>query len=252
MMLMSFGKEHKDKNSYFLRMEKIGRKAETDKIIIHGYHRFYEDYLSSFRNEGISMLEIGIQNGNSLKLWKNYFPKAYIYGIDISIDYTDERTTIFKADQSNIDDLNRIVIDIKPRQLHFINDDGSHIPEHQILSFNKFFDELLIEGGIYIIEDIETSYWKRGELYGYSTNYGYCHRLSVIEIFKNMADYINRKYISDFDKKVLREKLKDFSDSTLNAISSITFAQNCIIIKKKLAYEYQYTSENYYYNNLIE
>jgi len=41
----------------------------------------------------------------------------------------------------------------------FINDDGSHVPEHQLFSFDYLFHELLMPGGTYIIEDVETSYW---------------------------------------------------------------------------------------------
>lgn len=226
-------------------MEEIGRLVKTDKITTHGYHRFYEDYLNQFRDKEINMLEIGIHYGSSLELWKRFLPKAFIYGLDINVQFSDERTQIFRGDQSNVNDLEKVIQELGSKQLHFINDDGSHIPEHQVLTFDKFFPRLLCEGGIYIIEDVEVSYWKRSSIYTYPTNYGYQNRKSIVEIFKNVIDYVNSKYLSEADKKVLREKLEILSDATLNSISSVVFAQNCIIIKKKYKHEYVYNNSSY-------
>jgi hypothetical protein len=55
---------------------------------------------------------------------------------------------------------------------------------------------VIVEGGTYIIEDIETSYWTKGGLYGYETRYGYHHQNSLIEVFKDLLDDINR-YLSN-------------------------------------------------------
>ena len=81
-----------------------------------------------------SMLEIGIHHKSSLKLWLEYFPHAYIYGIDISINDQGNRYKIIKCDQSDSKMLKAVVKrEIEPLHLpmFFIIDDGSHIPEHQ-------------------------------------------------------------------------------------------------------------------------
>jgi len=104
----------------------------------------------------------------------------------------------------------------------FINDDGSHIPEHQLLTFNTLFPKLEV-GGVYIIEDIETSYWTKEGLYGYETKYGLGHPKSIIEIFKNAVDGVNHKYLVNPPIEIVKHQ-KQFH--------SITFAQNCIIIVK--------------------
>jgi len=80
----------------------IGNMCKTDKIITHGYHRFYNKELEEFRNmRSIGILEIGVDGFNSIDMWKEYFPYATIYGIDINIYYEDEivaGTTIFVTD----------------------------------------------------------------------------------------------------------------------------------------------------------
>jgi hypothetical protein len=177
---------------------------------------------SHYKTEG-SILEIGIQYGNSLNMWLELFPNAYIYGMDIDKEYSGERYTVIKGDQSKQSDLNNVLNSVKNKNLFFINDDGSHIPEHQLLSFNTLFPTL-IEGGIYIIEDIETSYWTKNGLYGYSTQYGYKHQNSIIEIFKDVADSINSEFAGKRPNRVEHH----------NMIGSITFAKNCIVITKQL------------------
>jgi hypothetical protein len=201
------------------------------------------------------MMEIGIAGFNSVDMWKEYFPHAKIYGIDINKEYNDERLAIYRADQSNRKDLKQVMEKMGGAMCDFINDDGSHIPEHQLLTFDLFFNELLNDGGIYIIENIEVSYWKRGNIYGYATNYGYQHFASIVEKFKLIIDFINSKYIGSNDYVALLQKVGGFiSIPTLISISSITFAQNCIIIKKKRAEYYKYTNkiEPYRFKDFVD
>lgn len=226
--------------------KQIGMMAQTDKVTHHGYDRFYPQELQNFRFDEFAMLEIGIQFGESLTLWSQYFPNAFIYGIDINVEHQDERSKIFKCDQSDIYQLMNVKQSIDTDlPIKFINDDGSHIPEHQILTFDYFFSELLCDGGVYIIEDIETSYWKRSDCYGYPTNYGWLHPDSLIEQFKTLTDYINIEYLNDSDKQLLEEKTSFLSKQTKEAISSIRFVQNCIVIQKKNKEDYIYNNRKY-------
>jgi len=107
------------------------------------------------------------------------------------------------------------------KKLFLINDDGSHIPQHQLLTFNILFP-LLEDGGVYIIEDIETSYWTKGEIYGYKTEYGYRHSDSIIEIFKTCIDNVNSQINGYVECKV----------EHLDQIACINFYHNCIVIIK--------------------
>ena len=221
---------------------KFGIESKTDKVTHHNYYKYYPIFLESYRKiiksnkKNYGMLEIGINHYRSLKLWMKYFPESYIYGIDIGFEDEGKNYNIFKCDQSNLSQLisvsNKILLD--NREIFFIIDDGSHHPLHQISTFNLFFDKLLSYGGCYIIEDIETSYWSKNNIYGYKTDFGYKNTNSAIEITKNFIDDINGEFLTNENKQNHNNKIKSIvSDSTRNLISGIFYGQNNIIIMKK-------------------
>jgi hypothetical protein len=195
--------------------------------------------------QNAAMIEIGIDQKRSLQLWNKYYPFAFIYGIDINICDESEWYKIFKADQSDAKQLENIK-NLIDRLIFFVIDDGSHIPEHQILTFNAFFEKLL-PGGTYIIEDIETSYWTKGGLYGYHTNYGYRDSKTVVEFFKTLVDEVNSEFLKSENKELQKSLLSDkISDSNRENISTITFAHNCIIITKKTKEETDFYGDREY------
>ena len=152
---------------------KFGDQSKTDKIFHHAYHRFYPRFIEHYRklpDKGMAMLEIGLESMKSIPLWTNYFPKAFIYGIDIGFSEIGDRYRIFQADQSDRSKLEDIVKNKINKAIFLIVDDGSHVPEHQVLSFDYLFEHLLLPGGTYIVEDIETSYWRKNGLYGYEVS----------------------------------------------------------------------------------
>lgn len=206
------------------KMYVVGKMCKTDKVIHHEYHKIYNFFLKDFYEKGGSILEIGIGEARtySLNMWLDLFPNAFIYGVDINHEMKGERFQVFKADQSDINQMNVVKDRLKHANLFFINDDGSHMPEHQLLAFNTLFP-LLKDGGVYIIEDVETSYWTKGSLYGYPTRYGYKHEKSIVENFKDVADGVNAEFAGERKSKVQH----------MESIASITFSQNCIIIVKQ-------------------
>uniref|UniRef100_A0A6C0JWS9 Methyltransferase n=1 Tax=viral metagenome TaxID=1070528 RepID=A0A6C0JWS9_9ZZZZ len=216
------------------KIYELGTKYETDKVTHHEYHPIYDFFLKQFYNTSGAMLEIGVQHGNSLNMWLELFTNAHIFGMDIDKEYSGERYSIIKGDQSKSDDLQNLCNIISHKGLFFINDDGSHIPEHQLLTFNTLFPSLE-DGGVYIIEDIETSYWTKNGLYGYETHYGYKHPNSIIEIFKEVADSVNSEFSGQRQNRVMHHHM----------IGSITFSRNCIIIVKQTRPHRYY---RYWYN----
>jgi len=193
------------------------------------------------------MLEVGVDKSKSMELWKKYFPRAFIYGIDIDIRDIGDRYRIFKADQSDKQKMKKIVSWIK-HPIFFIIDDGSHIPEHQVQSFDLLFDELLLPGGTYIVEDLETSYWRRNGLYGYQTRYGYGHKNSAIETFKLLVDDVNREFMSSDARAEHDRKLDSkISTRTRSLVSTISFGMNCVIITKKTKEESEVEKRSYRY-----
>ena len=175
--------------------EEIGRESGTDKVYHHGYQRFYPRFLESIRDTATGILEIGIHRGASLNLWLRYFNKAVIHAIDITVqEYNSDRVKLFKADQSSPSDLERVTKSITD-PVQFIIDDGSHVPEHQYVSFEYLFKNLLQPGGVYIVEDIEISYWNNEE-----HKYGYKSSESFIERVKPLIDVINNEFLNSSNK----------------------------------------------------
>lgn len=203
----------------------LGQKAGTDKVKHHGYHFFYPFFLDKIRDEKFNMLEIGYGSGESLKMWCEYFPNSNFYCVDINIETIyNERCQVIKADQSNNEDLQKIVKQIGTSKL--IIDDGSHNPKHQFDTFIYLFENLLEDGGIYIIEDIETNYWNpNATLYGYQVG-----NFNLMKNISSCPDMINQEF-----SKV---------QNTLK-ISTITYGQNCIILTKRTKEEQNYFDRKY-------
>ena len=139
-----------------MNLIEIGKKYPSSKNI-SGFIQLYEKYFSSFRDSKINILEIGIENGDSLRIWREYFTNANICGIDIiKKDFKIDNTEILQGDQSDKNFL-RTLID-KYKNFDIIIDDGSHQAKHIITSFKFLFPHLNNEG-LYVIEDLQTSYF---------------------------------------------------------------------------------------------
>lgn len=205
---------------------------QTDKVYYHGYHYFYPQYFENFRYQKFNMLEIGFGDGASMKTWVEYFPNADITILDIGVQHIEsERCRVIRGDQSNISDLNKIIETVNQAKL--IIDDGSHNPVHQFDTFNYLFQNLLEPGGVYIIEDIEVSYWNpESTLYGYKSGH-----FNLIDSFKKYQESINSEFTG------VRNHLN---------ISSILFGQNCIIITKRTKEQIEYFDRVYRFNMCVD
>jgi hypothetical protein len=124
----------------------------------HSYANAYADVLGGLRTKRIKLLEIGLLKGSSLLGWRAYFPHASIAGFDIEPkpEMTRGRVRVYQGDQGSAADLDRVCAAEAPFDL--IIDDGSHFNRHQLFSFHHLFPHLK-DGGIYVIEDVQTSYW---------------------------------------------------------------------------------------------
>lgn len=153
----------------FLYRKELRRLAVvfgTDKEGAHFYAGHYQHHFQHMRRRDINLLEIGIggyQNpkagGQSLRMWKAYFTKGKIFGIDIHKKrYHDEkRIKTFKGSQTDDDFLKSVAEEIGG--IDIVIDDGSHRNTHVIKTFKTLFP-LLKHDGIYVIEDLQTSYWE--------------------------------------------------------------------------------------------
>ena len=135
----------------------IGLKHGTDKAFFHMFTEFYNDYFESYLNRQINILEIGINDGASLKMLKEFFPESIIYAIDINEEAVklclDKDIKLFLCNQVDFERLSHLFKDIK---FDIIIDDGSHMTSDQQLSLAFLFPFLKKEG-LYVCEDIHTS-----------------------------------------------------------------------------------------------
>lgn len=141
-------------------LDKLGVKYKADKSsIFHNYLDFYQKVLPD-RDFAGRLLEIGVMDGASMKMWRDYYPKAEIVGIDIkdmSFMHNDdwkipESVTLITADGTDPKQCKKL------GNFDIIIDDGSHYMSHQQKSFEIFYYNQLNKGGIYILEDLWTSY----------------------------------------------------------------------------------------------
>lgn len=105
--------------------------------------------------------------------------------------------------------------------------------------------------GGYIIEDIETSYWKKSILYNYKIDAGYDSKDNIVKIFRDISDIVNREFLTDENIEEIKSYNKiDFDN--LKYISFIMFGQNCIIIKKMTKDEYsKYGKRKYRFHDKL-
>ncbi len=149
-------------NSAAVSLDSLGLKHNTDKASpAHNYLHFYEGLIGHLRQEPAPrVLEIGVYDGGSLRMWEEFFPNAQLVGADIdprTLASASNRSRIEIMDQSDIAQLTRVAVAHGPFDL--IVDDGSHIWDHQITSLRTLYP-FVKPGGTYIVEDIHTSYGK--------------------------------------------------------------------------------------------
>lgn len=138
----------------------------TDKWNAHWYCRHYARHFGALRGRALTLLEIGVggykdpaAGGESLRMWKDYFPRATIAGMDIEDKRGLEalRIRVLRGSQADPEFLRAVVRELGA--LDIVVDDGSHRPADILASFQTLFP-LLSADGIYAIEDTQTSYWR--------------------------------------------------------------------------------------------
>lgn len=182
-----------------MNLTELAKEFKTDKAGIHQYTQHYEQHLKHLKSEKFTLLELGIggyarkgRGGASLRTWKHFFPKANIVGLDIQdkafVDAPRIRT--YKGSQVDEQLLRQILADAG--EIGVVIDDGSHRPEHIRESFRILFP-LLRNGGVYAIEDTQTSYWP--EYGGSEDRYAQNTTMSLV---KDLVDGLNyEEYVDD-------------------------------------------------------
>lgn len=143
-----------------MQLNDIGVKYGADKSsIFHNYLDFYQEQLPD-RDFAGRLLEIGVMDGLSMKMWREYYPKAEIVGIDIKdMDHmhnndwqVPDSVKLIKCDGTDPEQVKKL------GNFDIILDDGSHYWLEQQKSFEILYYNQLNAGGTYIIEDLWTSH----------------------------------------------------------------------------------------------
>ena len=197
----------------------------SDKNGGHNYTKHYSKHFKKYRFKPVKLLEIGVggyedphQGGASLRMWKKYFPFGKIVSLDIydKSALQENRIKIYQGSQVDPDVLSRIVDENGSFDL--IIDDGSHVNNHIITTFQYLFPKLK-KGGIYVIEDIQTSYWK--SMGGDNENFN--NPETAMNFCKRLTDSLN---YSEFNIKGYQPNYYDLN------ITSIHFYRNLVFIYK--------------------
>ncbi len=132
---------------------------------LHWFTPHYDRHFRDYRDEPVRVLEIGVGGykhpewgGGSLRMWKHFFHRGEIFGLDIvdKSHFDAQRVKTIQGDQNDPDCLAAIAEEYGPFDI--VIDDGSHINEHIRTSFHALFPHVR-PGGLYVIEDLWTAYW---------------------------------------------------------------------------------------------
>ncbi|HEX2301388.1 MAG TPA: class I SAM-dependent methyltransferase [Pseudonocardiaceae bacterium] len=198
----------------------------SDKWGLHNYTPHYEAHFAPLRDLAITVLEIGVggfhdpsAGGASLRMWRDYFPRAMVYGLDI-VDkrlLNEGRIQVLCGDQSDGDSLRAVLEQTGPPDI--VIDDASHISKHVITTFSLLFPHLR-PGGLYAIEDLQTSYWPS---FG-GNDLAMSDPGTTMGLLKDLVDGLNHQELTGRSPRTPR--------ATDRQISGIHFYHNLAVIEK--------------------
>jgi len=200
-------------------LNKLAVIYRTDKWGEHWYTQHYQRYFAEWRKRRLNILEIGVgghdnpSNGaQSLRMWKRFFPHSRIVGIDIfdKSYFSEHRIDVLQCDQT--DAVRLAEISLRYGGFDIVIDDGSHLNEHVIRTFNILFP-LLKSPGFYCIEDLQTAYWP---------SFGAVSGSTSMDMLRSLIDCVNQA------ERPFHEP--NYFDQN---ITEIAFFHNLCIIRKE-------------------
>jgi len=199
---------------YFAKNQ--GRLVDKWFHYLDVYHRHF----ARFRGTEFTMVEIGVYHGGSLQLWRDYFgPRARIIGVDVNPrckSLEEPGIEIVIGDQSDA----RFLSQLRERlgRIDLLLDDGGHTMQQQIVTFSTLFPHVS-PNGVYLCEDVHTSYWKQ-------FGGGFRHQNTFIEVMKGLVDQLNAFCTKDPNS---------FMPSTFTrSAASMHFYDSIVVIEKQL------------------
>jgi 23S rRNA U2552 (ribose-2'-O)-methylase RlmE/FtsJ len=168
-------------------------RANQGRLIHKWLHYFdiYDRHFAPFRGKAVTVVEFGVSQGGSLQMWKDYFgPKARIFGTDIDprcASLAEKQIEVVIGDQEDRQFLRDFAA--KTGEVDVLIEDGGHTMPQQVNTFEEFWPHIN-DGGVFLIEDLHTSYWPK---------YGGGHKRAgtFIEYAKDLIDQQNAWHSRD-------------------------------------------------------
>ncbi len=198
-------------------LRELAKKHKANKIGKKGRRKYcyldvYLELFTLLKDKPIDILEIGVSNGGSMRMWEDFFPNANIVGVDRKpkcTEYKSGRVKLYIGDQGDKEFLRSI-----PGEYDIVIDDGSHKNAHQKHTLKILFPRVK-SGGLYIIEDLQTSYDRK---YGG----GFRGEKTMIEKLKQLVDEINWAWWLNKPESYMMEHLY-----------SMAFYESLCVMRKK-------------------
>ena len=197
-----------------LKLFQIYRKLKRVSLKCDTYFQTYEEMFSKYVGKKITFVEIGVLQGGSLFMWREYFGKdARIIGIDLhpnAKELEKHGFEIYVGSQSDKNFWRNFYS--KVGKIDILLDDGGHVNNQQIITLSEAVHNIN-DNGIVVIEDVHTSYLKK---------FGNPSKYSFINYSKYLIDVINSRFP---ETKI--KKNNDFR----NKIYSLSFYESIVAIK---------------------
>lgn len=193
----------------------------NNKNLIHKWDHYFEIYdrhFEKYKNKDVVLLEVGVSRGGSLQMWADYFGKgSKFFGIDIDPrckEFERKNIEILIGSQSDKHFLKEVKNKIP--KVDILIDDGGHYMDQQITTLKILFNHIK-EDGVYLCEDLHTSYW----LY---FGGGYQRNGTFIEYSKSLIDQLN----------AFHSEQKEFiPDDFTRSVDSIHYYDSVLVVHKK-------------------
>ncbi|AOS64080.1 demethylmacrocin O-methyltransferase [Actinoalloteichus hymeniacidonis] len=198
---------------------------------LHYYTPHYERYLATFTDTPVRLLEIGIGGyqepnigGGGLRMWRRYFRRGLITGLDIHAKHGLEGPRIRTVQGDQTDPELAAVLGAEVGPFDIVVDDGSHRSEDVIASFHLLFPHVRA-GGFYVIEDLQTSYWP--DFGGSNTEFN--DENTTVGFLKTLLDGLHH---AEYEQAPGFEP--SYADRT---VAGVYFHRNVVFIEKGLTTE---------------
>jgi hypothetical protein len=151
-------------------------KHNTDKNDLGYIDNFYDQLFTSIKTIPINMMEIGVYNGGSIRLWKDYLhPESKIYAAEINYFEHIDGTCSVIGDMYSEHQVSKF----SDEYFDLIIDDGPHSFESFVLLMQRYYSKIKT-GGTLIVEDVIYTNWVKPLVdLSYSLGYSNCEVIDM-------------------------------------------------------------------------